>query len=230
MSRARVRHERPWSDPSVTLDPVQGLPPLRRDWILKRGDVDEIEDESLGQLMMAICLTSTRLSLRNAAQHSMEPARPRAANHCAHPRSSDHPALVCAPGIITPEMEFIAIRENGRYIENRESRIVQTVLRTITIHELRFTEFARLSHPGSEPIANCKSQLANPIIPNSSAPKWRAGAPSFLRINHPESEPMIIGRNFLVKINANIGTAPWRRQSRKKSRKCVGRRNGAPTR
>jgi len=108
------------------------------------------------------------------------------------------------------EMEFIAIRENGRYIENRriENRCKQFFER-FTIHELRFTEFARLS--ASRLRTNRKLQIATRKSNHSRIRplrKWRAAAPSFLRTsNHPESEPMIIGRNFLVKINANIGNS-----------------------
>src|ERR1019366_6332646 len=103
-------------------------------------------------------------------------------------------------GIITPEMEFIALRENmGRAaskteIGNRKSEIGRNDLRH--------------AHAGSEPIANFKSQIGNPITPEfvrDEVARGRAIIPA--NINHPELEPMIIGRNFLVKINANIGNS-----------------------
>src|SRR5205085_7990124 len=100
-------------------------------------------------------------------------------------------------GIITPEMEYIAIRENlGRV--NGEGIEPPTPLR----NDLAF------AHPGSEPIANRQSAIGNPITPEfvrSEVARGRAIIPA--NINHPESEPMIIGRNFLVKINANIGNS-----------------------
>jgi len=102
-------------------------------------------------------------------------------------------------------MEFIAIRENGRQIENRESRIRQDGSR-ITNHESRNS--LRFAHAGSEPISNHKSAISNPITPEfvrDEVARGRAIIPA--NINHPESEPMIIGRNFLVKINANIGNS-----------------------
>src|SRR5213596_2639147 len=104
----------PWGDPTVTLDPVQGLPPLRRHWILKRGDVDEIEgrvvrpidDGYLSDKHAAVAVK--RLTFNGAGAPSRrKPLR----------ASASHPVTqlwYARQGIITPEMEFIAIRENGR--------------------------------------------------------------------------------------------------------------------
>ena len=109
-------------------------------------------------------------------------------------------------GIITPEMEYVAIRENlGRE------------------HAARATSAtARISAP--------RSPITSP--PNSSATRSRAAARSSRsNINHPESEPMAIGRNFLVKINANIGnSAPSPATSPPRSTRWSGRSAGAPTR
>ncbi len=114
-------------------------------------------------------------------------------------------------GIITPEMEFIAIRENtgseavagggdpGRLNASRESCVNAAGYNR---NDLRFR------HAGSEPIGNWQSAIGNPITPEfvrSEVARGRAIIPA--NINHPESEPMIIGRNFLVKINANIGNS-----------------------
>src|SRR5206468_3113543 len=125
----------PWGDPSVTLDPVQGLPPLRRDWILKRGDVDEIE----GRVVRPI--DDGYLS----DKHSAVAAKRRSTFNGAGAPSRRRPLRANIPREITPEF----VRQ----------------------------EIAR----------------GRAIIPAN--------------INHPESEPMIIGRNFLVKINANIGNS-----------------------
>src|SRR6266513_1075208 len=104
----------PWGDPSVTPDPVQGLPPLRRDWILKRGDVDEIEgrvvrpidDGYLSDKHSAIAAKRRSTFNGTGAPSRRKPLR----------ASASHPVTqlwYARQGIITPEMEFIAIRENG---------------------------------------------------------------------------------------------------------------------
>src|SRR6266542_1669028 len=105
----------PWGDPSVTLDPVQGLPPLRRDWILKRGDVDEIE----GRVVRPInaCYWSDKHSAIAAKRRSTFNGAGAPSRRKPLRASADHPVtqLWYAPqGITTPEMEFIAIRENLR--------------------------------------------------------------------------------------------------------------------
>ena len=154
---------------------------------------------------MAICLTSTphRWTLdQRYLQRSMEPARPRAGNRCAH--HAGHPVTqlwYARQGLVTPEMEFIAIRENGREIENRESRIGQNDSR-FTNHESR--NALAFQHPGESFGANIPREITPEFVRDEVA-RGRAIVPA--NINHPESEPMIIGRNFLVKINANIGNS-----------------------
>jgi phosphomethylpyrimidine synthase len=200
----------PWGDNAspartVTLDPLQGLPPLRRDWILKRGDVEEIDGREVqpiddgylsvahaehsakrnGSASPARTSTSQLLNRSTAAKRKPLRAKSGAVTQLAYARR----------GIVTPEMEFIAIRENlGRdQIRNPKSEIR---------NDLGF------GHPGSEPIENRKSKIQNPITPEfvrDEVARGRAIIPA--NINHPESEPMIIGRNFLVKINANIGNS-----------------------
>src|SRR5205823_8517594 len=114
-----------WGDPSVTLDPVQGLPPLRRDWILKRGDVDEIEgrvvrpidDGYLSDKHSAIAAKRRSTFNGAGAPSRRKPLR----------ASASHPVTqlwYARQGIITPEMEFIAIRENlGRERQKEELKI-----------------------------------------------------------------------------------------------------------
>ena len=107
-------------------------------------------------------------------------------------------------------MEFIAIRENiGREVAGGSSG---AEMGKIAFGERPYTEVARNDlrsrHAGSEPISNWQSAIGNPITPEfvrSEVARGRAIIPA--NINHPESEPMIIGRNFLVKINANIGNS-----------------------
>jgi phosphomethylpyrimidine synthase len=209
----------PWGDPSVDVDVTCGLPPLRRDWILKREDVEEIagrkvqpiDDGYLSDKHAAIAAKRSTLNVQRSTSTSegqngngsgnlqseifnLKSKRPfraragRAVTQLAYARR----------GIITPEMEFIAIRENlGReqlQIANGRSQIDRS--------DLRF------AHQGSEPIGNFKSEICNSITPEfvrDEVARGRAIIPA--NINHPESEPMIIGRNFLVKINANIGNS-----------------------
>src|SRR5205823_545566 len=177
-----------------------GLPPLRRDWILNRGDVEEIEGRPVTPI------DDGYLSEKHAAgangqngdssfviRHSSLARRPLRAK-----RGSCVTQLWYArQGIITPEMEFIAVRENL-------GRMSGGGLEPPT----RFRNDLGFSHSGSEPIENRKSKIENPITPEfvrAEVARGRAIIPA--NINHPESEPMIIGRNFLVKINANIGNS-----------------------
>ena len=186
----------PWGDPSVTLDPVQGLPPLRRDWILKRGDVDEIEgrvvrpidDGYLSDKHSAIA--AKRPTFNGAGAPSRrKPVRASA----GHPITQLYYAR---QGIITPEMEFIAIRENmGR--ESQKSEIRNSEFE-FARNDLRF------AHNGNSFGANIPDEIT-PEFVRAEVARGRAIIPA--NINHPESEPMIIGRNFLVKINANIGNS-----------------------
>ena len=190
-----------WGDPSVTIDPAQGLPSLRRDWILKRGDVDEIE----GRVVRPI--DDGYLSDKHAAVAVKRPTF----NGAGAPSrrkplraSAGHPVTqlwYAHQGIVTPEMEFIAIRESGRGIENRESRIGQNDSR-FTKHESR--NALAFQHPGESFGANIPGEITPEFVRDEVA-RGRAIIPA--NINHPESEPMIIGRNFLVKINANIGNS-----------------------
>ncbi len=202
----------PWSDPDFHGDVQQGLPALREKWIRDRGDVEEISGRAAtfrddGFLSEAHAKSAasrngdSRFEIRES-KLQRQPLRARAGRAVTQ-------LAYARRGIITPEMEFIAIRENGRQassrIENRDSRLDQ--------NDSRFTnQDARDSllhqHAGSEPIENRKSKIQNPITPEfvrDEVARGRAIIPA--NINHPESEPMIIGRNFLVKINANIGNS-----------------------
>ena len=149
-------------------------------------------------------------------------------------------------GIITPEMEFIAIRENMgrekiRQSDSDKSEIRNSKSETNSKFKIRNSEdsfgirhsafgiarndlrFAHASHSFGAKIPD----EITPEFVRSEVARGRAIIPA--NINHPESEPMIIGRNFLVKINANIGNTAVASSSRKRSKKCVGQRNGVPT-
>src|SRR6266496_1740659 len=192
----------PWGDPSVTLDPVQGLPPLRRDWILKREDVDEIE----GRVVRPI--DDGYLSDKHSAIAAKRPTF----NGAGAPSrrkplraSASHPVTqlwYARQGIITPEMEFIAIRENGHANSSPVAAVADRGAAANGSGHNR--NDLRQQHAGESFGANIPREITPEFVRQEVA-RGRAIIPA--NINHPESEPMIIGRNFLVKINANIGNS-----------------------
>ncbi|MFJ2977195.1 phosphomethylpyrimidine synthase ThiC [Kluyvera sp. NPDC087067] len=165
----------PYGDPQVAINVQQGLAKLRQPWIVARDDSEELDDRSSAY-------TKERLAddgldeLRFTGLLTPKRAK---AGRCV---TQLHYAR---QGIVTPEMEFIAIRENmGR------ERIRSEVLR----HQ----------HPGMSFGASLPENITPEFVRDEVA-AGRAIIPA--NINHPESEPMIIGRNFLVKVNANIGNS-----------------------
>ena len=171
----------PWGDPAFRGNVREGLPPLRRDWILARADVEEYE----GRLTLPVddgYLSEVHVesAMRNGRRGQLElfPGLKRKTVRA----SGGHPVTqlwYARQGIITPEMEYIAIREN---LGNEERRAGLNGHSRNGIPESITAEFVR------EEVARGRA-----IIPAN--------------VNHPELEPMIIGRNFLVKINANIGNS-----------------------
>src|SRR6202521_5203609 len=167
----------PWGDADQRVDVEQGLPPLRADWIRARGDVEEIE----GRAVTPIDDGSSKLEIRDSKfPRKLLRAKP---GNCVTQ------LFYARQGIITPEMEFIALRENAS-----ASRISHPASRD-SLHQ---------QHPGESFGANIPKEIT-PEFVMSEVARGRAIIPA--NINHPESEPMIIGRNFLVKINANIGNS-----------------------
>jgi phosphomethylpyrimidine synthase len=194
----------PWGDPDFHGDVEQGLPPLRIDWIRDRNDTEEIEGRAVKPQDNGY-LSEKHAAARNGDSRFGAGAPPRR----NPPRATTHPVTqfwYARPGIITPEMEFIAIRENlGPVARGRAGSNSSLLPRHSSAAHRNSLDH---QHPGSEAIANRKSQIANPITPEFvrlEVARGRAIIPA--NINHPESEPMIIGRNFLVKINANIGNS-----------------------
>ena len=214
-----------WGDPDFRGDVTQGLPPLRAKWIRDRGDVEIIAGRVVtpvddGYLSMAHAQHAQRGNGNSKFQapnsketRSFKLENPNFARRKIL-RAKSHPVTqlyYARKGVITPEMEFIAIRENmGREAaaavsgrrngQDRPSGSGPT--QEVARNDLRSR------HAGSEPIGNWQSAIGNPITPEfvrSEVARGRAIIPA--NINHPESEPMIIGRNFLVKINANIGNS-----------------------
>jgi phosphomethylpyrimidine synthase len=172
----------PYTDPAVTIDLKQGLAPLRREWILGRNDVEQLADVSSEYGRMRAGdpkLASLRF------QHIRKPLRAK--------RGMNVTQLHYArKGIVTPEMEFIAIREN-------QSREFALELAAKNGHG-----GGTAQHPGQAWGARIPDRITPEFVRDEVA-RGRAIIPA--NINHPESEPMIIGRNFLVKINANIGNS-----------------------
>ncbi len=163
----------PFTDPSMTIDVEKGIPPVRSQWIASRNDVEQLPEFSSAYSNKR--LYNTDLDILRF-KHIRKPLR-------ARPGQNVTQMHYAKKGIITPEMEFIAIRENQKLQE---------------IHQLS------QQHPGNSWGAAIPKVITPEFVRDEVA-KGRAVIPS--NINHPESEPMIIGRNFLVKINANIGNS-----------------------
>ncbi len=194
----------PYGDSSNRCDIREGLSALRREWIVGRGDVEEYEGRAIQPI-------DDGYLTFDAANHARTKEKARGLN-----RLEDFPALFRTPlrakqgscvtqmhyarrGIITPEMEFIAIRENLGRVRTRlacsdESRLEACVPRDSLDHQ----------HLGQSFGASIPEYVTPEYVRDEVA-RGRAIIPA--NINHPESEPMIIGRNFLVKINANIGNS-----------------------
>jgi phosphomethylpyrimidine synthase len=164
----------PYTDPAVKIDIRSGLAALREGWIAERGDTEtlsELTSEYGQQRLNDPALAEMRFNLRRSPRKA-KPGKNVSQMHYAR------------AGIITPEMEYIAIRENQRRDGLSEMMLKQ--------------------HPGENFGASMPRQIT-PEFVRSEVAAGRAIIPA--NINHPEAEPMIIGRNFLVKINANIGNS-----------------------
>ncbi|MFT4178847.1 MAG: phosphomethylpyrimidine synthase ThiC [Thermomonas sp.] len=165
----------PYTDPDARIDLSRGLPALRARWIEERGDTDVLSQ-----------LSST---FGRAREHDPKLDAVRFPNRVL-PRRAKAGTNVsqmhyARRGIVTPEMEFVAIRENQRLEAVREAHLLA-------------------QHPG-ESFGASIQKIITPEFVRDEIARGRAILPN--NINHPESEPMIIGRNFLTKINANIGNS-----------------------
>jgi phosphomethylpyrimidine synthase len=199
----------PWGDPTVTVDSVQGLPPLRAKWIRDRGDVEEIDGRKVrpiddGYLSDAHAQHGNGSKKDELRIKKPLPRKPLRA-------SAGHPVTqlwYARQGIITPEMEFIAIREQMRNVEcemrNGKQRVASADSAIRGPQSAIARNDLRQQHLGESFGANIPREIT-PEFVRSEVARGRAIIPA--NINHPESEPMIIGRNFLVKINANIGNS-----------------------
>jgi phosphomethylpyrimidine synthase len=192
----------PWGDPFINGDVREGLPSLRRHWILSRGDVEEYEGRELKPIDDGYLTFDAANQAREKEKGRLEdfPALRRTPLR-ARKGSCVTQMHYARKGIITPEMEFIAIRENlGRSWDRSWDRThpacngAADAPRDSLFHQ----------HKGQSFGASIPSYVTPEFVRDEVA-RGRAIIPS--NINHPEAEPMIIGRNFLVKINANIGNS-----------------------
>jgi phosphomethylpyrimidine synthase len=178
----------PYSDPAAKIDIRSGLPALRDPWILGRGDVQTLPGPSstYGQERLNDPrLAEMRFNLKRNPRRALK-GRNVSQMHYAR------------KGIVTPEMEFIAVRENlerEAYIES---------LKATGKTGAKMLELLLTQHQG-ESFGAAIPERITPEFVRSEVARGRAIIPA--NINHPESEPMIIGRNFLVKVNANIGNS-----------------------
>ncbi|OGA50578.1 MAG: phosphomethylpyrimidine synthase ThiC, partial [Betaproteobacteria bacterium RIFCSPLOWO2_12_FULL_62_13] len=164
----------PYTDPAARIDIRSGLAALRLQWIEERDDTEELDGPTSQygrERLVDPKLASLRFNLKR------KPRR-------ARPDTNVTQMHYARRGIITPEMEFIAIRENQR----REG-LMESLTR---------------QHPG-EHFGAAIPKVITPEFVRDEVARGRAIIPA--NINHPETEPMVIGRNFLVKINANIGNS-----------------------
>jgi phosphomethylpyrimidine synthase len=178
----------PYTDPDATIDIRSGLAAVRANWIAERNDTDELTGPSSAYGI-------ERLNDPKCAELRFNLTRlPRRAKEGANVSQMHY----ARQGIITPEMEYVAIRENMQrkeYLAN---------LRQSGVMGNKLADLMGRQHPGQDFNAAIPAEIT-PEFVRSEIARGRAIIPA--NINHPEVEPMIIGRNFLVKINANIGNS-----------------------
>ncbi|MCU7938549.1 MAG: phosphomethylpyrimidine synthase ThiC [gamma proteobacterium symbiont of Bathyaustriella thionipta] len=167
-----------YTDPDAEIDLLKGLPALRNHWIIERDDTEQLTGPS-SQYGTKRQNDPELAHLR--FEHIHAPRKAKVGNNV----SQMHYAR---QGIITPEMEYVAIRENTRLQEMRDAGIMRQ----------------HPQHPGQDFGASIPDEVTPEFVRDEIA-KGRAIIPA--NINHPEIEPMIIGRNFLVKVNTNIGNS-----------------------
>ena len=219
----------PWGDNRFDGQVEEGLPPLRAVWVRARGDVEEIAGRAVtprddGYLSEVHAKTARR----NGSSKSQAPSSKQFSTVRKPLRAKPGKAVTqlwyARRGIITPEMEFIAVRENMGRESNRQSGSDKSEIRNPKSETN--SKFQIPNSKDSFGIRNSKFEIPrNDLTHQHQGEAWGANipgeiTPEYVRgevargraiipanINHPESEPMIIGRNFLVKINANIGNS-----------------------
>ena len=180
----------PYTDPTATIDVTRGLPGVRAPWIEARGDTEPypgrlhqvLDDGVKGELRGQIDAERIEALRRAAAALQRSPRRARAGSNVTQMHYARR-------GIVTPEMEYVALRENGRREWMAEY----------------LADPAREARLAGHPMGARIPSLLTPEFVRDEVARGRAIIPA--NINHPEVEPMAIGRNFKVKINANIGNS-----------------------
>ncbi len=169
----------PYTDPAVPIDLLRGLPPLRAPWITERADSEQLAGptSAYGQARLNDPKTAGLRFVDLRAPKRAQAGKNVTQMHYAR------------QGIITPEMEYVAIRENSRLQEMRADPRYKALLR---------------QHPGHSFGAAIPDEITPEFVREEVA-RGRAIIPA--NINHPELEPMIIGRNFRTKINGNLGNS-----------------------
>lgn len=200
----------PWGDPAFTGTSDEGLPALRSEWITKRGDVEEYDGREVKPQDNGY-LSGKHAEFASKAERNRLIEFPGLEGERRKPlrASKGHPVTqlwYAQQGIITPEMEYIAIRENMGRAKIADHR--DDILRNdLTKQHAGSTQLGASPYTPSI-FGRFPQRIPAEITPEfvrSEVAAGRAIIPA--NINHPELEPMIIGRNFLVKINANIGNS-----------------------
>ena len=173
----------PFTDPALTVDITKGVPAIRAQWILERGDVEHYEGRAHRPEDDGLKAGET-ISVPVFDRAGRRPLR-------AKPGMAPTQLAYARAGIVTPEMEYVAIRENMKRAELKAAGVI----RDADGLPLRDGEDFGADIPDEVTPEFVRSEIA----------RGRAVLPA--NVNHPEAEPMIIGRNFLVKINANIGNS-----------------------
>jgi phosphomethylpyrimidine synthase len=168
----------PYTDPDIEIDLLQGLPLLREQWIEEREDTEKLDKPS-SNYGFERQNDQTLAHLR--FEHIRTPRKAQADKNVSQ-------MFYARQGIITPEMEYIAIRENMSLQQFKDSALMNN----------------HPQHPGNDFGADIPDEIT-PEFVRSEVARGRAVIPA--NINHPELEPMIIGRNFQVKVNTNIGNS-----------------------
>jgi len=206
----------PWGDADQHVDVTEGLPALRAKWIRDRGDVEETDGRPVkpiddGYLSVTHAESARRNGMTNDEFRMSNGSNGHLSTFNSQPSTRRKPLRAAKgravtqlwyarEGIITPEMEYIAIRENHRRDlkpetgDRKPESLKSEIDRNSLAHQHRGESFG----------ANIPREIT-PDFVRVEVARGRAIIPS--NINHPELEPMIIGRNFLVKINANIGNS-----------------------
>ena len=165
-----------YTDPDISIDIKKGLPKIREKWVLDRNDVSYASEFS-----------STYTNMQRGKNELIPLTFLNRKPLVAKDKNNVTQMHYAKKGIITPEMEYVSIRENQK------------------IHELLDNKDLFYNHPGEQSNSQMPIKPITPEFVRDEIASGRAIIPA--NINHPEAEPMIIGTNFLVKINANIGNS-----------------------